>query len=122
MDETKKVYLYRERQRRGEKSKLQLKIKGYWTNNFLPNSKNPHFDYLEKVKGLQYIQNNPRLVEIRKKNGITLGDYLYLYSIGELREVWKKFFNQKVLYRDLMISRADSTSKLIYVKLLKRFE
>lgn len=113
--------MYRPRLKKGERSRLQEDFSGYWTKNFLPVGKNPHFNFLAKVMGMEYIKNDPVLFAIRKKTGITMDDYIFLYKIEELKEVWKRFFAQRVLYRELMISRAEGKSKEAFVKLLYRF-
>lgn len=72
--------------------------------------------------GYEFIQNNPILLAIKKKNGISLPDYLLLYTMKELREIWVEYFSKKVLYRDLMLSRAEKMSKIIFETYLYRFQ
>jgi hypothetical protein len=44
-------HLARKRRRKGEKTPLQKSFNGYWTKNFLPISKNPHFNWIVKIMG-----------------------------------------------------------------------
>lgn len=56
--------------------------------------------------GSEYFKSNLDIQAIRSKVGITLEDYLELYARPELNEVWDEFFEKKLLYREVMLSRA----------------
>jgi hypothetical protein len=72
--------------------------------------------------GKDYITGNKRIREINAKTGITLDDYEFLYKIPELKEIWSKFFQKQILFRALMLSRANRKNRLIFMKFLHRFE
>ncbi len=48
-------------------------------------------------------------------------DYENIYSIPELKEDWDMFFQNKVLYRELMLSGAKGKQRQIYAKFLVSF-
>jgi hypothetical protein len=110
------------RKGREEKSALQLTYqKGYWTKNFLPTGKNPHLNFIGKKMGVGFIMTNRIVSEIKKKSGVTMDDYLALYQMEELRGIWPEFFRKRVLYRELMLTRAEKMSKIIFEKFLHRY-
>lgn len=37
---------------------------------------------------MKYIKNHPQLMKIKSKNGMVMADYVTLFGIPELREVW----------------------------------
>jgi hypothetical protein len=77
------------RKRSEEKTALQKACEnGYWTKNFLPLGKNPHFKFIVKKMGVGFIMTNRIVREIKEKSGITMEDYLILYKIEELRDIW----------------------------------
>lgn len=104
---TKRSYehLRRERRPKGEKNHLQAKVNGFWTKNFLQAAKKPHLDCIKKFFPVM-VEKNEDLKEIDEKDGISMQDFVTFYSIPELDEMWKEFFANKVLFRELMISRS----------------
>lgn len=96
--------------------------RGYWTKNFLPLGKNPHFKFIIKKMGVGFIMTNRIVREIKEKSGITMEDYLILYQMEELREIWPEFFRKRILYRELMLTRAEKISKMIFEKFLFRYQ
>jgi hypothetical protein len=95
---------------------------GYYTKNFLPIAKNAHIMWIEKQMGVTFFLHNEELQAIREKNGIVLDDYIFMYSLAELKPVWNLFFAKKVLYRDVMTSRALAKNRLIFIRFIHRFE
>ncbi len=93
------MHLTGKRRRKGTKNKYQERVNGYWTKNFLPFAKKSHLDFIEYSLGLDIFQNNPALLRIKNKVGITLHDYRHLYNQPELQQVWRRFFACKILYR-----------------------
>ncbi len=77
----------------------------YCTKNILVLNKNAHFKFIVKKMGVGFLMINRDAREIKEKFGITMRDYLTLYRMEELREIWPEFFRKRVLYRDLMQSR-----------------
>jgi hypothetical protein len=54
------------RKKKEEKSALQLACeRGYWTKNFLPLGKNPHFKFIVKKMGVGFIMTNRIVREIK---------------------------------------------------------
>lgn len=51
-----------------------------------------------------------------------MDDFLVLYSLEELKNIWIEYFQQKILYRDLLISRANEFTKYSFLKVLYRFQ
>jgi hypothetical protein len=59
---------------------------------------------------------------MREKNGMSMEDYEMIYKMYDLKGIWPEFFKNKVLYRETMLSRALSKSKMVFTKFLHRFE
>ena len=78
-------------------------MKGYWTNNLLKTFKKVHFDCILRFNPY-FLDFNSELKAIFNKNWISMSDYVVLYTIPALDEMWKEFFANKVLYRELMLS------------------
>jgi hypothetical protein len=78
--------------------KTKAKKPQYPTKNFLPNNKVPHLNFLKKHYPNCMI-DYPDIAKIDKKDGISLKDYEYLYRIPECRPIFKKMFEQRILYR-----------------------
>ena len=55
------------------------------------------------------------------KKSPKMKDYENIYSIPELKEDWDIFFQNKVLYRELMLSGAKGKQRQIYAKFLISF-
>ena len=72
--------------------------------------------------GAKYIEGNGFLRELKKKGTPSMQDYLTLYKMEELREVWKEFFKKRVMYRELMLSRTEKLNKLIFEKFQYRYQ
>jgi hypothetical protein len=62
------------------------------------------------------------MIALKSKNGAAREDFLMLYNIKELREVWKQMFSFKFINRYLMISRALSMQKKNYQSRIKTLE
>lgn len=106
-DSKERIHLKGKRRKKGSKNRLQSKCPGYWTKNFLPFAKNPHFTFIDSRKGKRFLNQYPQLVQIRKKTGMKMDDFTKLYRIAELREDWETFFKSGRIYRELMISRTE---------------
>ena len=117
-----RIHLKGKRRKKGSKNKLQAKLSSYWTKNFLPFAKVPHFSFIDKKKGSNFIKLHPELMKIKSKVGITMEDYKKMYEVEDLKEVWEKFFSSQALYRELMISRTGAEYRLVYVRFLQKFE
>lgn len=59
---------------------------------------------------------------MREKTGITMEDYVILYNMEQIKWIWPEFFEKRVLYREVMYSRALSKSKKVFIKLLYRYK
>ena len=105
----------RHRRRRGDAN-------GYPTKNFLPNFKGPHLQYLEKELGKNFVNSFEVVQEIKMKNGISMKDYENLYRISAFEEAFDKFFKNKVLFRELMISRSSTKARKVHILKLNVFE
>lgn len=110
------------RRPKGEKNSYQAKVNGYWTKNILPFAKKPHFDFIEASFGSSYVDNNEEIKDIKNKKGMTMNDFVTLYSRPELEAIWEDFFISRTLYRELMISRTEYEYRLVYVQFLNCFE
>ncbi len=94
----------------------------HWTKYFLVNFKAPVFKWLEREIGFEAILRNLILRSIKEKQGITREDYIRMFRIRELRNVWKKCFKTKFLYREMMCGKAELASKLVNAKFADIFE
>ena len=94
----------------------------HWTKYLLVNFKAPVFKWLEREIGFEAILRNPILKSIKKKKGISREDYVAMFGIRELRNVWKKCFKTKFLYREMMCGKAELASKLVNAKFAHIFE
>lgn len=56
------------------------------------------------------------------QNGMSMGDYLIIYQMKGVREIWKEFFQRRVIYRELMLTRTEKITKIIFEKFLKRYQ
>ncbi len=71
--------------------------------------------------GADYIERNEFFRELKKKGTPSMQDYLILYKMEGLKEVWKEFFHKNVMYRELMLSRTEKMNKLIFLKFQYRY-
>lgn len=94
----------------------------HWTKYFLVNFKASMFKWLEREIGFEAIKRNLILRSIMEKNGIVREDYIAIFGIRELRNVWKKCFKTKFLYREMMCGKAELASKLVNAKFANIFE
>lgn len=63
------------------------------------------------------------LTVLRKKSGVSKMDFVSIYKIKELENVWRRMFQRKYLFHYLMISRSFSKQKSIFqgqVKVLEK--
>ena len=95
----------------------KTKVNNYPTKNCLALFKSAHYAYL--LRGGINHQKFSSLVALKNKNGAAREDFLMLYKIKELREVWKQMFSYKFIYRYVMTSRALSTQKKNYQSRIK---
>jgi len=51
-----------------------------------------------------------------------MSDFVTLYKCEELELMWKEFFENKVLHRELMLSRTLPKYRLVYVQFFHCFE
>ena len=59
---------------------------------------------------------------MKNKTGMNLKDYEVLYGMKELKAIWEEFFRTKVLFRELMASRAVEETKKVSLRTLFVFE
>lgn len=107
---------------RGPKNLLQLKVKGYWTKNFLQFGKKAHFLYLKNKTLPISKQDDEVLSSIKKKSGISMEQYETMYKMKGLQDIWSEFFETKYLYRSLMVSRVGKDYRLVFVKFIDVYE
>ena len=93
------------------------KVNNYPTKNCLALFKSAHYAYL--LRGGINHKKFSSLVALKNKNGAAREDFLMLYKIKELREIWKQMFSYKFIYRYVMTSRALSTQKKNYQSRIK---
>ena len=124
-------HLRMDRRRKGERNHLQKEVNGYWTNNLLRWAKKYHLDWIIENLGEKFLKQHPNVFKVfnktcdktgKKLEGIKMGDYLTIYEEKDLGKCWEKFFSKKVLFRELMLSKADGSVKKVYSKFIKNFE
>jgi hypothetical protein len=94
----------------------------HWTKYFLVNFKAPVFAWLKREIGINAILRNPILRSIMEKKGIKMDDYVAIFGIEELRNVWEKCFATKFLYREMLCGKAEHASKLVNTKFAHTYE
>ena len=63
----------------------------------------------------------PHILAIEEKNGISMEDYAQIYRVKEFEKALTKMFKNRVLYRELMISRTAESSKPVFLEKLFKF-
>jgi len=97
---------YRRARKNKNKKPASEKVKGYPTKNFLPPFKIPHLDFLRLKLGEEMFNSYHILTDLTEKRGVSMLDYQNIYKIPEFNDIFEEFFSKKILYRDLMLSRA----------------
>jgi hypothetical protein len=67
------------------------------------------------------IEENELLSTIYQKDGISMIDYSRLYNDPFLRPIFKDYFTEKVIFRDLMSSRVSFEVRKIYYSKINVF-
>lgn len=124
-------HLKMDRRRKGERNHLQKDMNGYWTNNLLRWAKKYHFDWIIENLTPKFLKQHPNVFKVfnkvcdktgKKMEGINMGDYLTIYQEKDLEKCWEQLFSKKILYRELMLSKADAKVKKVYAKFMSNFE
>ena len=107
--------------RHSRKNYTNLCRVGHKTKNFLPAFKKCHENYLEENLPFEMLQNES-YKKIMSKTSISLEDYETIYNIKEFKDTLIKFFRNRVMYRNLMLSRISGENRRTYMRYIKRFE
>ena len=99
----------------GEKSQ-------YPTKNLLQNLKTAHLEYLKKHLPPYILQKSKLVMRLMKTNKTNLQDYTDLYNIADFRATFAQMFEEKYLYRSLMLSRCEPRAKKNHSKKIEVFE
>lgn len=94
----------------------------YPTKNLLQNFKGAHLDYLEMHFPINMLKKMEALKPLYAKNTMNMKAYEKLYEMPEFQEVFEKMFAERYLYRAMMLSRSEFTSKKNHVIKISVFE
>ena len=68
--------------------------------------------YLKDHLSEKVIQKYPITQHLGRTNHINMKNYVELYSVEEFRPIFEKMFEEKFLYRHMMLSRSELTAKM----------
>ena len=94
----------------------------YPTNNLLPTAKKIHKDFILAEKGQEYFEHHSILQKIFNHRATTTKEFVTIYKYEDLKCVWEKFFEEKVIFRRIKETKTKRKTVEGWMEHLDSFE